>query len=73
MANHSQISISEKPKYFFQGDWTGQITLIRLDKSDFSRNAPRALAQESGAARPRKSVRNRCPEEAQPIAKPLML
>jgi hypothetical protein len=38
------ICISEKQKYFCRGDWTGQITLIRLDKLDFSRNAPRARA-----------------------------
>jgi hypothetical protein len=34
------ICISEKQKYFYGGDWTGQITLIRLDKSDFSRKGP---------------------------------
>src|ERR1700682_4738587 len=33
---------SEKQKYFCRGDWTGQITLIRFNKLDFSRNAPRA-------------------------------
>jgi hypothetical protein len=38
------ICISEKPKYFCRGDWTGQITLIRLDKLDFSRNRRRARA-----------------------------
>jgi hypothetical protein len=41
---HRLICISEKQKYFCQRDWTGQITLIRLGKSDFSRNAPRARA-----------------------------
>jgi hypothetical protein len=41
---HRLICISEKQKYFCMRDWTGQITLIRLDKSDFSRNAPRARA-----------------------------
>jgi hypothetical protein len=35
----SLIFISEKQKYFFERDWTGQISLIRLNKSDFSHGA----------------------------------
>jgi hypothetical protein len=31
------ICTSEKQKYLFKKDWTGQISLIRLDKSDFTR------------------------------------
>jgi hypothetical protein len=33
------ICISEKQKYFFKADWTGQISLIRHDKSDFTRTS----------------------------------
>src|ERR1700738_2154870 len=32
---YNVIWISEKPKYFFAGDWTGQISLIALMKLDF--------------------------------------
>jgi hypothetical protein len=28
-----------KPEYFFQWGWTGQITLIRLGKLDFTRKS----------------------------------
>ena len=35
----ARFAISEKQKYFYRGDWTGQIRLIRHDKSDFSRNS----------------------------------
>jgi hypothetical protein len=35
--SHRLIWVSEKQKYFFQWDWTGQITLIRLNKFDFTR------------------------------------
>jgi hypothetical protein len=38
------ICISEKQKNFCRGDWTWQITLIRLDKLDFSSNRRRAEA-----------------------------
>jgi hypothetical protein len=31
------ICVSEKPKYFSTGDWTGQISLIALMKLDFWR------------------------------------
>jgi hypothetical protein len=40
--SYSLTSISEKQKYFLPRDWTGQITLIRFNKLDFSRNAQRA-------------------------------
>jgi hypothetical protein len=32
------IWVAREAKYFSQGDWTGQINLIRLAKSDFARN-----------------------------------
>jgi hypothetical protein len=31
------ILVSEKPKYFCERDWTGQISLIAFTKSDFWR------------------------------------
>jgi hypothetical protein len=46
---HSLICISEKPKYFCRPDWTGQITLIRFNKSDSTRRA-RAEALSSRSA-----------------------
>jgi hypothetical protein len=33
------IGISEKQKYFYKGDWTAQISLIRLNKFDFKRKS----------------------------------
>jgi hypothetical protein len=33
--SYSPILISDKQKYFFKRDWTGQISLIRLNKSGF--------------------------------------
>jgi len=44
---HKLICISEKQKYFCRGDWTGQITLIRLDKSDFWRKRVARWQRES--------------------------
>jgi hypothetical protein len=39
MANHIvPIWGSEKQKYFCKRDWTGQISLIRLNKFRFARN-----------------------------------
>jgi hypothetical protein len=35
------ICVSEKQKYFFERDWTGQISLIQLNKFDFARNSKR--------------------------------
>jgi hypothetical protein len=35
--SYSLICISEKQKYFCKRGWTGQISLIRFDKSGFSR------------------------------------
>jgi hypothetical protein len=35
----SLICTSEKQKSFFEGDWTGQISLIRLNKFDFARKS----------------------------------
>jgi hypothetical protein len=36
------IWVRRKPIYFCKPDWTTQITLIRLNKLVFSRNAPGA-------------------------------
>jgi hypothetical protein len=35
-----------KSEYFFGGGWTGQITLIRLGKLDFTRESARARVEE---------------------------
>ena len=63
--SYSLTSISEKQKYFLPRDWTGQITLIRFNKLDFSRNAPRArLGRAALPVRANQSVavarRERC-------------
>jgi hypothetical protein len=39
------IWVSEKPKYFYAGDWTGQISLIAFTKLDFWRKPPRRPAR----------------------------
>jgi hypothetical protein len=54
--SYKLICISEKQNYFCQGDWTGQITLIRFEKSDFSRKRAgrwlRGLSGPSAQIRP---------------------
>ena len=64
--SHRLICTSEKPKYFCQRDWTGQITLIRLDKLDFWRNAARSCGKtQRSPVRANQSLavarRERCP------------
>jgi hypothetical protein len=44
------IWVSEKPKYFCKGDWTGQISLIPLQKIDFWRR--RSATRRAGFAEP---------------------
>ena len=44
---HRLICISDKQNYFCIGDWTGQITLIRFDKSDFWRKRVARWQRES--------------------------
>ena len=70
---HRLICISENQNYFCMRGWTGLITLICLDKSDFSRKPAARWRRRVEAARPGKSVQGRCPEGAQPVAKPLRL
>jgi hypothetical protein len=41
------ICPTAKAEYFFERDWTTQITLIRLDKSDFPRNGFASLRSQS--------------------------
>jgi hypothetical protein len=45
------ICTSEKQKYFFKPDWTGQISLIRLDKSDFTRRSWKRGNDDGGRPR----------------------
>jgi hypothetical protein len=45
------ICISEKQKYFFKTGWTGQISLIRLDKSDFTRKSWERWNDDGGRPR----------------------
>jgi len=45
------ICISEKQKYFFKADWTGQISLIRHDKSDFTRTSWKRWNDNGGRPR----------------------
>jgi hypothetical protein len=44
--------VSEKQKYFLNGDWTGQIRLIWLKKLNFWRNG--FCAAMNGRRRPRR-------------------
>jgi hypothetical protein len=48
---YSLICISEKQKYFCRQDWTGQISLIRLDKFGVTRKST-GSQQRSAEARP---------------------
>src|ERR1700694_4074319 len=49
------IWVRQKQKYFFKQDWTGQIRLIRFNKSRFSRlraTTDQRLAEADGASAP---------------------
>jgi hypothetical protein len=41
------IWVRRKWKYFCKGDWTGQISLIRHDKSDFRRRSMSLMLAEA--------------------------
>jgi hypothetical protein len=48
MARDMQVIwVGREREYFCEGDWTTQITLIRFNKSAFSRKTP-AVAQNRG-------------------------
>jgi hypothetical protein len=48
--SHSLICISEKQKYFFQQDWTAQISLIRLNKFAVMRKPAASLQDRLSAS-----------------------
>jgi hypothetical protein len=41
------IWVKREPEYFCKGDWTGQITLMRHDKSDFGRRSMTLMLAEA--------------------------
>ncbi len=41
------IWVKREPEYFCKGDWTGQITLMRHDKSDFRRRSMTLMPAEA--------------------------